>query len=246
VRHEVEAAGQGRLEEAAHGARGLALGVERHERLAGRPVLDELEGPEKAEAARLADARVLRGEARQLGRQDLAHRGRVLDHLLLTHRLDRGDAGGATQWVPGRGQAAGELVVLQPVGETFRHDDGAERQVTRRDALGHGHDVGDDVPVLAGEPASGAPEAGHDLVEDEQDVVAVADLADRSEVSVRRHEHAVRACHCLEDHRSDCVGAFVLEDLLEMRAARADRARAGVARRQERDRVVVERGRGAL
>ncbi len=228
MRHEVQAAGHGRLGEAAHRARGLSLGVERHERLARLAVLDELEAPEEAEAAHLADAGVLRGEARQLGRQHLAHRGRVLDDLLLAHRLDRRDSGGAGDRVAGRGEATGELVVLEPVGELLRDDHRAQRYGAGRDALGHGHDVGDDVPVLAGEPAACAPEADHDLVEDQQDAVAVADLADRPQVAVGRHEDAVRPRHRLHEDGGDGVRPLVLQDLLEVRAAGTDRTGARV------------------
>ena len=53
----------------------------------------------------------------------------------------------------------------------------AERHVAGVDPLRDGDDVGHDVPVLAGEPLAGAAEAGHHLVEDQQDAVAVAELA---------------------------------------------------------------------
>ena len=56
----------------------------------------------------------------------------------------------------------------------------------------------------------------------------VADLADRPQVAVGRHDQPVRAGHGLEDHRRDGLRALVLEDLLEVRAARADRARVGM------------------
>ena len=88
---------------------------------------------------------------------------------------------------------------------------------------------GHDVPVLAGEPPAGTTEARHDLVEDQEDPVPVADLADRLQVARRRRDDPVRAGHGLEDHRGDRVGALVLEDLLEVRRAGADRARIRVA-----------------
>ena len=75
------------------------------------------------------------------------------------------------------------------------------------------------------------PKPGHDLVEDQQDPVPVADLADRLQVAGRRRDDPVRPGHGLEDHGGDGVRALVLEDLLEVRRSRADRARIGMARR---------------
>ena len=61
--------------------------------------------------------------------------------------------------------------------------------------------------------------------------MAVADLAHRLEVTGRRRDDAVRPGHGLEDHGGDVLRPFVLEDLLEVRRARADRARIGMPRR---------------
>ena len=72
------------------------------------------------------------------------------------------------------------------------------------------------------------PKPGHHLVEDEQDAVPVADLADGGEVARRRHEHAVGAGDGLEDHRGDGLRALVLQDLLQVRTAGGDGAVAGV------------------
>ena len=137
-------------------------------------------------------------------------------------------------------QASGWPAYVSPPGKNLSRtqsaivpadDHRAERDVTGVDPLRDGDDVGDDVPVLAGEPAAGAAEAGHHLVEDQQDAVPVADLADRLQVAVGRRDDAVRARHRLEDDRGDGVRPLVLEDLLEVRRARADRARIGVAGR---------------
>src|SRR5512132_3335165 len=58
----------------------------------------------------------------------------------------------------------------------------------------------------------------------------VADLADRLQVAVGRDDDPVRADDRLEDDRCDVLWAFVLEDLLEVRAAGADRTRIRMAR----------------
>ena len=85
--------------------------------------------------------------------------------------------------------------------------------------------------MVAREPPAGTAETGHHFVEDEQDPVAVAHLADRAQVALRRHDDAVRARDRLEDDGSDSLRVLVGEHLLEVRSARADRARIGVARR---------------
>ncbi len=65
-------------------------------------------------------------------------------------------------------------------------------------------------------PAPGAAEAAHDLVGDEQDAVAVTDLAYALEVAVGRDEDAVRAHHRLEDEAGDGVAALVHDHVLEL------------------------------
>ena len=75
-------------------------------------------------------------------------------------------------------------------------------------------------------PARSKP--GEDLVEDEQDAVAVADLADRREIAGRRHEDAVGAGHGLEDDGGDRLRPFVLQELLEVRTAGGDGTGIGV------------------
>jgi hypothetical protein len=56
---------------------------------------------------------------------------------------------------------------------------------------------------LRAEGVAGAAEAGDDLVEDQQDAVLVADLAQALQVALRRHQHAGGAGHRLDDHRGD-------------------------------------------
>ena len=79
----------------------------------------------------------------------------------------------------GVGQPAGEEPVSQLVDDLAAHDHRPERHVAGVEPLGDAEDVGHDVPVVARRTTAGAAEAGHHLVEDQQDPVAVADLADR-------------------------------------------------------------------
>ena len=146
--------------------------------------------------------------------------GRVLDDPLLLERLDRGDRRSARERVAGVGEPAGEEAVAQLVGDRLGDDHRPERDVARVDPLRDREDVGDDVPVVAGEPLAGAAEPGHHLVEDQQDPVPVAGLADRLQVAVGRDDDPVRADDRLEDDGGDRVRALVLEDLLQVRRAR--------------------------
>ena len=155
--------------------------------------------------------------------------GRVLDDSLLLERLDRGDGRGTGERVAGVGEPAGEEPAAHLLPDRLRDDHRAERHVAGVDPLRDGEDVRHDVPVLAREPLAGAAEAGHHLVADEQDPVPVARLADRLQVPVGRDDDPVRAHDRLEDDRGDGVRALVLEDLLQVRRAGADRARIGMA-----------------
>ena len=90
-------------------------------------------------------------------------------------------------------------------------DHRAHRHVAGGERFRHRHDVRFDPVVLAGEPGPGATESGDHLVDDQQDVVAVADLADAPEIRFRRSLHAVRLHDRLGDERRHVVGAFMLD-----------------------------------
>ena len=131
--------------------------------------------------------------------------------------MDAGDRGAERDGVGFVGVAVGEEVVLEELGDFFAGGAEAERDVGRGDALGGDEDVGDDVPVVHGEPFAGAAPAGHDFVGDEEDAVFVADAAEFGHVLVGRDEDAVGADDGLDedcgyvglvaDHVLDVVGA---------------------------------------
>ena len=88
-------------------------------------------------------------------------------------------------------------------------------------------------PNLVGaERRARSPEAGDDLVEDEKDAVAVADVAQPLEVPDGRNEDAGRSGDWFDDHRGDRVRPAIANDLLE----RVGELRA-VARLAARERV---------
>ena len=116
-------------------------------------------------------------------------------------------------------------------------DHAAERDVARVHALGEADEVGRDVPALDREPLAAAPEAGHHLVGDEHDAVAVAEVTHALQVAGRRHEDAVGAHDRLEDDRRDRVRTLEHHDLVEVRERPL--ALLGLGRRVERRAVEV-------
>ncbi|MDR6354590.1 hypothetical protein Q3H58_001261 [Pseudomonas psychrotolerans] len=72
------------------------------------------------------------------------------------------------------------------------------------------------------------PKAGDDLVEDQQDVVLGADLAQALQIAHRRHDHPGRTGHGLDDDRGD-VGGVVQLDQLEQLVGQLDAAGLGHA-----------------
>ncbi len=68
--------------------------------------------------------------------------------------------------------------------------DAADRRVAAAEALGHGEEVGRHAVLGAGIHMTGAAHADNDLVEDQQDAVTVADLAQA--LQVRRNRRVPR------------------------------------------------------
>ena len=141
--------------------------------------------------------------------------GGLLDQVVLLVDLDVGDAAGAGQGVAAVGQAAGELALLEEVPDLLGPDGGPQLHVAGGDALGRGQDVGLDVEVLDAEPLAGPAPAGHDLVDDQQDAVLVAELAQALHVALRRDDDAVGPHDRLHDDGGHALGVVVHELFLE-------------------------------
>ena len=107
---------------------------------------------------------------------------------------------------------AGQERLHQPVGG----DHGAEGGVAGGDPLGAGDHVRLVAVALRGEHVAEPAERADDLVADQQHVVLVADLAHPLEVAGRWREAAAGVLHRLEEHRSDGVGALVLDGHLDL------------------------------
>ena len=111
---------------------------------------------------------------------------------------------------PGLFGSAGEGVADAAVG-----DAAAEGEVSAGDAFGEGDDVGLGVDDLGAEPFAETSEAGDDLVEDEDDAVAVADLSDHGPVVFGRHDTTQRLRNRLPDDGRYRVGPFADDGLLD-------------------------------
>src|SRR5688572_14167788 len=59
-----------------------------------------------------------------------------------------------------------------------------ERPIARRRSLRRDEEVGTKTEMIRGEPLSGSPESGHDLVGESEDAVAPADFVDRLPVPI--------------------------------------------------------------
>ena len=134
---------------------------------------------------------------------------------------DRRDAGRAEQRVAAKGMAVRELDVLGVLApECRRHviaeGNRGQRAVARAHALAHAHDVRQHAEGLRGEHLAGAAEAGDDLVEDQQHVVAVADLAQARQILGRRRGDAAGVADRLDDHRGDGLRPLQLDDPLDL------------------------------
>ena len=77
---------------------------------------------------------------------------------------------------------------------------GADREAAA-ERLGERHDVGRDAGALIGEQLAGAADAGLHLVEDQQQAVLVAELAQRPQELRRHHAHAALAHDRLDQDR---------------------------------------------
>ena len=100
-----------------------------------------------------------------------------------------------------------EAAAAQRLDDLVGRGDHADRDVAAAEALAAVDDVGLDRQVLVAPAPAGAPEAGHHLVGDEQDVVATADVGDGPPVVVGRVEAgAGGAGDRLEQERGDRVG----------------------------------------
>ena len=152
----------------------------------------------------------------QLAHQQLAAARAAFDEPFLAVGLDRRDAGRARERMAGVGQSGPEHVRVEVLRDRLVDDDATERDVARVHALGEGQHVRHHAVVLGREPRAGPPEAGHDLVEDEEDPVLVAERPQTADEPIRRDDEARAADDRLEKDRGDVLRALVPEHLFDV------------------------------
>src|SRR5262249_58244623 len=96
--------------------------------------------------------------------------------------------------------------------------------------------MGRDVPDLTAEPPAGPAEPGDHLVEDQQDVIAVAELAQATQVAVRGRHEAAETGHRLDHDRRNRPRPLANDGLLD--GVRAGEG-AGIAVEAERAAVAI-------
>src|SRR3954453_2594001 len=90
-----------------------------------------------------------------------------------------------------------------PPGESRAH-----REISGGHRLRHRHDVGLDAEMLASEPGAGAAETGDHFINDEEHLIAVANLAHPREITGRRNLDTMRLHDGLGDEGCDQLWPF--------------------------------------
>ena len=146
--------------------------------------------------------------------------GRALEQVLVAIDVEHRGGRGTSQWMSRIGVAVEQVDgALRPVHQAVEHVLANEHATHRHrgvgDALGHRHQVGNDAELLGGEARTQAAEAGDDLVEDQQDAMLVADLAQPLEVALGRRQVAGRAGAGLDDNGGDVGGIVQTDDAFQ-------------------------------
>ena len=186
----------------------------------------EINGRDKTDGADVFHQRMALQREGRIGPYGFELLG-ILEQLFVAVQIHAGNAGGSRHWVAGIGVAMEQLdhvigAVHELVVDALAHQAAAHRHGARGDALGEGQDIRRDTEALRGEGMAQAPEAGDDLVENQQDAVLVADLAEPLEIALGRRQHAGRTGHRLDDDggngRSIVQRHHALEVVRQMRA----------------------------
>ena len=178
---------------------------------AGFLVLYDLECAEQTDAARLADALVLLYHLIHERCNDGVHLGNVALDVVILVVIHRCNACCTRQRVAAVRQAALQYVLLEILRHALADDAAAQLNITAGNALCERDDVRLDVEIHKREHLSGAVEARHDFIADEQDAILVAQGTHAFHIAVRRQDHAVRADDGLHHDGSNIVGALIAQ-----------------------------------
>lgn len=173
--------------------------------------VDELGAGHEAEAADVADDRVLLLDLAQAGAQLFAALLGILAEVMLLDVVEHGEAGCRRDGVAAERRGARTRV---GIGNLRRRDEGRDRRAVA-ERLGHRHDVRRHAEVLDGKQLARAREARLDLVDDEQRAVRRKDFLDALEVALRWHDDARIALDRLRDERARMAGRRGLDDVLD-------------------------------
>ena len=107
-------------------------------------------------------------------------------------------------------------VVDEVLEDLFGRHGAGDGSVAGSDALSHRDDVGLDVEVLVAEPLAGTAKAANDFVDDQEQFVLVADLADGFIVASRGNEDAAASGHRFHDHGAEFVRTHGQDDFFKL------------------------------
>jgi hypothetical protein len=165
--------------------RGVLL--RRNERLAVARI-DQLNSEQEAAAAHLPhDVEATHGCVQLLAESGAAL-GDPRDEILVLKGGQHGETDGAEEGCAVPGVAVLELARARGDGvvHVLGAEDAGQRRVTRPECLPEGDDVRHERELLVSEPRARAPEAGHDLVEDDEKALSLAPLGEPLPKSLRR------------------------------------------------------------
>jgi len=107
----------------------------------------------------------------------------------------------------------GRRLVHEGLVDLSAGDNGTHRDGAVGDLLGDAHQIRRHAEGVGAEHGAGATETGDDFVEDQQDVVLVADLTQAFEIAFGRRQDTCRTGHGLDDQGGDVGGVVQLDDL---------------------------------
>ena len=133
--------------------------------------------------------------------------------------LERGQRGGAGHRVARIGITVEQFDagrrIHEGVVDVRLAEHGAHRNHAVGQPFGGGHQVRLDAEIVGGERRGEAAEAGDDFIEDQQDAVLVAQLAQTFQITLGRDQHAGGAGHRFDDDGGDVGGVMQGDDALE-------------------------------
>jgi hypothetical protein len=145
--------------------------------------------------------------------------GGLQQAVLAFEQIERGVRRRAGQRVAHIGrpvhQGVQRIVGPESVENLLRGDGSGQRQRTAAKALAERHNVGRDIRCFASKHGAGAPEAGEDFVEDQQQLVFVGGGAQAAKRLLVMENHAARALHQRLHHDAREFAGMAFEEGVE-------------------------------